>query len=177
MILLKSLVDIKAGKNAQRVKDDKPIDPYNVLDFTEDYYHMQDASGMEDVIYYQNPAMDRVPAQATVISPQHRDKFINLSFATIHIKHGDLHPLYLCYLLNCSHKIERQFAKLTQGSVIARMSASVLQDIQLALPNMQTQERIGRTYAAVVHETYLERLQATNKMQGVIAFLRKMDEN
>lgn len=179
MVFLGDIAEIVGGKNGYRARMEGTQPLYTKADFDDDYHRMKLSTGSRTIIYYQTPPASEASAlpsvRAALLSDANRGKVIYQAFAEIRLWNEAVHPLYLCYLLNCSQAVERQRQMLNQGSVIARMFAGSLKDIQIELPDLDTQAQIGTVYATAVYQAYLETQQAEQMMQGVVAILRKME--
>lgn len=178
MFFLGDIAEITGGKNGYRARMEGTQSIYTKADFDDDYHHMKLSANSQTIIYYQTPPAETsaLPSvRAALLSDTNRHKIIYQAFAEIQLHDEGVYPLYLCYLLNCSQAVERQRQMLNQGSVIARMFASSLKDIQIELPEREIQEQIGTVYATAVYQAYLETQQAEQMMQGIISVLRKLE--
>ena len=108
---------------------------------------------------------------ATIIADSNKDKFISQVFSIMKVNTEKLNPWYLCYLLNESDIIARQCNVLLQGSVIARLSAYQLKQMQIPLPPVEEQERIGKLYSTALYQYYLETTISGKKLQGILSLL------
>lgn len=179
MVFLGDIAEIVGGKNGYRARMEGQQVLYTKADFDDDYYHMKLSADSRTIIYYQTPPASEDSAlpsvRAALLSETNRGKVIYQAFAEIRLVREDVHPLYLCYLLNCSQAVERQRQMLNQGSVITRMFTGILKDMQIELPSLDTQAQIGTVYATAVYQAYLETQQARHTLQGVISLLRRLE--
>ena len=86
-----------------------------------------------------------------------------------------LNPWYLCYLLNESDIVAKQCNVLLQGSVITRLSAHQLKQMQIPFIPMAEQEKLGRLYSTALYQYYLETTRATMKLQGILSILHDIE--
>lgn len=169
MILLGEVADIMSGYNIVRLSEEDQERKYSNADFEHDFYQMKLASPSNDIIYRQSVAAHNM--LATIISDENKDKFISQVFSIMKIDRKKLNPWYLCYLLNESDIIAKQCNVLLQGSVIARLSAHQLKQMQIPAIPMAEQEKLGRLYGTALYQYYLETTRTTMKLQGILSIL------
>lgn len=169
MILLGEAADIVSGYNIVRLSEEDQERKYSNADFEHDFYQMKLASPSNDIIYRQSVAAHNM--SATIISDENKDKFISQVFSIMKIDRKKLNPWYLCYLLNESDIIAKQCNVLLQGSVIARLSAHQLKQMQIPVISMNEQEKLGRLYVTALYQYYLETTRTTMKLQGILSIL------
>lgn len=169
MILLGEVADIVSGYNIMRLSEKDQERKYSNADFEHDFYRMKLASPSNDIIYRQSMATHNM--SATIIADKHKDKFISQVFSIMKIDREKLNPWYLCYLLNESDIVAKQCNVLLQGSVITRLSAHQLKQMQIPVIPMAEQEKLGRLYSTALYQYYLETTRATMKLQGILSIL------
>lgn len=169
MITLGEVADIVSGYNVARLSEADQDRKYSNADFEHDFYQMKLASPSNPIIYRQSMAEHNM--SATIIADDNQDKFISQVFSIMKVNTEKLNPWYLCYLLNESDIIARQCNVLLQGSVIARLSAYQLKQMQIPLPPVEEQERIGKLYATALYQYYLETTISGKKLQGILSLL------
>ena len=174
MIKLGSIADIVSGRNVARLPESEKSKKYTNADFESDFYRMKLASPTSSIIYQQSSTAPHMVA--TILSDENKNKFISQVFSIIKVDTTKVNPWYLCYLLNQSRQLKRQYSILLQGSVIARLSAQQLKQVEIELPYRDKQEKIGTMYATALYQHYLEVLHADSKLKGIMAILRNMQE-
>lgn len=174
MIQLGELAEIEAGANVMRLPESQQDRKYSNADFEYDFYHMKMSSPENKIIYRQSVSEQH--QTAAIISERNREKIVSQMFAIIKADLNRLDPWYLCYMLNESDILERQYLLQSQGSVLVRLSSHAIKQLRIPLPEMTVQKRIGRLYATALYQHYLETTKANQKMQGILTILRDMEE-
>lgn len=174
MVQLGELAEIVSGSNIVRLSESQQDRKYTTADFEHDFYTMKLANPQNAIIYQQSSSMPHM--SAAILSDANKEKVISQIFAIIRIDVSRLNSWYLCYLLNQSQMIAHQYNKWLQGSVIVRFSAKLMKDVKIPLPDMTVQQNIGKLYATALYQNYLEVMQANRRLDGVLSFLRDMDE-
>ncbi|MGO5131859.1 restriction endonuclease subunit S [Mitsuokella jalaludinii] len=174
MIQLGKLAEIVSGSNIVRLSESQQDRKYTMKDFEHDFYTMKLADPKNAIIYQQSSSMPHV--SAAILSDANKEKVISQIFAIIRIDVSRLDPWYLCYLLNQSQKIAQQCSRCLQGSVIARLSAQQMKHVEIPLPDMNMQKKMGKLYATALYQHYLEVMQANRKLDGILSVLRDIDE-
>lgn len=175
MVLLGDLADIVSGQNVARLSAADQDRKYTNADFERDFYRMKLATLTNPIIYRQPGSSESMAA--AIISDDNRGKFISQVFAILDIDTKRLHPAYLCYLLNESDDISRQSRILLQGSVIVRLSAQQLKQIEIPLMAMADQERLGQMYVTALYQQYLEREKTELKFQALRGLLHDWEKS
>ena len=174
MIQLGDLSKIVAGRNIYRLPESEKDRVYTMAEFEDDYYQMKLAPRENEIIYQQSGTLPHI--YAAVLSEAHRQKIISQIFSIIRVDATRLDPWYLCYQLNESQKIAEQSYAAVQGSVIRRYTAKELRELKIPLPPLLTQQQIGRIYVTALYQKYLANKQAEQRLAGVLAILRDVDE-
>lgn len=175
MVLLGDLAEIVSGQNVARLSAADQDRKYTNADFERDFYRMKLAALTNPIIYRQPGSSESMAA--AIISNDNRGKLISQVFAILDIDTARLHPAYLCYLLNESDDISRQSRILLQGSVIVRLSAQQLKQIEIPLIAMADQERLGRLYVMALYQHYLERQKTELKFQAIRGLLHDLEKD
>lgn len=168
MIRLGDVADIVSGYNIARLSSEEQKQKYSNDDFEHDFYRMKLAAPTNDIIYRQSISCNM---SATIISDENRDKCISQVFSIMKVDTKKINLWYLCYLLNESSEIVRQCHVLLQGSVIVRLSAQQLKQIEIPIISLQEQEKMGRLYVTALYQYMLEMTQANQKLQGICRLL------
>ena len=66
---------------------------------------------------------------------------------------------------------------LLQGSVIVRLSAQQLKQIEIPLLSMEDQERLGQMYVTALYQQYLEREKTELKFQALRGLLHDWEKS
>lgn len=165
MIRLGEVADIVSGYNVVRLSDEEQKRKYSNDNFEHDFYRMKLAAPTNDIIYRQSIS-DR-NMSATIISNENKDKRISQVFSIMKVDTQKINLWYLCYLLNESDEIARQSSVLLQGSVIARLSAQQLKQIEIPVIPLEKQEKLGWLYVTALYQYELEMTKAKMKLQGI----------
>lgn len=173
MIELGSVSEIVSGFNVARLPINERDRRYSNADFEHDFYRMKLADSSNSIIYRQASGSSHM--SAAILSDENKDKFISQAFSIMKVNQERLNPWYLCWLLNESKNIEKQFSIRLQGSVITRLSAQQLKQVEIALPSMDEQEKIGKLYATALYQFHLETTHATHKLNGILSVLKKVN--
>ncbi len=87
-----------------------------------------------------------ISGQGALVSKKHTGYLFTQNFVKIE-PHKDVSKKYLLYLLNENTKVKKQIELKLQGSMVRKVTISVLKDIVLpVLPNFEKQELIGSLY-------------------------------
>lgn len=174
MVQLGELAEIVSGSNIVRLSENQQERKYTMTDFEHDFYTMKFADPQSAIIYQQSSTMPHM--LAALLSEQNKEKIISQIFSIIQIDTAQIDPWYLCYVLNHSQGVARQHNRSSQGSVLGRLSASLLKEIRIPQVEMTQQRQMGQLYATALYQHYLEVMQANRKLDGVLSVLRDMDE-
>lgn len=174
MVQLGELAEIVSGSNIVRLSESQQERKYTMMDFEHDFYTMKFANPQRAIIYQQSNSVPHM--SATILSDQNKEKIISQIFSIIRIDTSRLDPWYLCYILNRSQDIARQHHRVSQGSVLGRLAAYLVKDIEIPQIGMTKQKQMGQLYATALYQNYLEIMQANRRLEGVLSVLRDMDE-
>lgn len=84
-------------------------------------------------------------------------------------------PRYLCYLLNESDAIKKQMAVSMQGSTVRKLTPAILKALDVDLPSMETQRKIGKAYLTIKKRTALARQQTELEQVLYLAVVKQYD--
>lgn len=171
MIQFGELAEIKSGKNTIRLDDQERKHLYGISDFNNDFYNMYLSSPTNDIIYHQTLTDSKMVA--TLISDDNQNKTINQAFAIIKVDYTKIDPYFLCYLLNESQVVHKQYSYLNQGTVIGRLSPQVLKVIKFELPPLNVQKKIGSLYALAIYNKHLKTKQADVELRVILSSIRR----
>lgn len=145
---LNELVKIESGINSVRVKDQNytlyTIEDVNYdLGHGEDYQH--DKARGKSITARGDVVINTVSNLASVVHSKNAGKMLNQIFLRLNILDENvLDSWYLCYLLNKSEYIRYQEAAIMDGSVIRKLTKANLEDLEINLPEIADQKKIGK---------------------------------
>ncbi|MFL0252928.1 restriction endonuclease subunit S [Clostridium neuense] len=84
--------------------------------------------------------------KALVIGDQNKGKLITSNFAIIEFNKNIIDPFYFSWYFNEHPKIEKQLRVAMQGSIIRALSIQMLRELDITVPSLEKQEKIGRLY-------------------------------
>lgn len=91
---------------------------------------------------------------ASVVSKNNQDRIMTQALMKIE-PNDQFDKWYLCYLLNESNEIKRQEMKNMEGTVIKRLTARLVKNLDINAVNINEQKRIGDIYRHALKEKYL----------------------
>lgn len=173
MVRLGDMAEIVSGYNVARLPATNQVKKYTNADFEHDFYRMKLAAPTNDIIYRQS--LSGSNTSATIISDENKDKFISQVFSIMKLNTEKVNPWYLCFLLNESDVVARQCSILLQGSVITRLSAHQLKQIEIPIIPLSEQQKLGRLYVTALYYYHLEVTAAEMKLQGIRRILHDQE--
>lgn len=84
--------------------------------------------------------------KALVIGEQNKEKLITSNFAIIEFNKNIIDPFYFSWYFNEHPKIGKQLRVAMQGSIIRALSIQMLRELDIYVPSLETQKKIGRLY-------------------------------
>lgn len=108
------------------------------------------------------------PHSAGKVIPQH---IVKLTFTNC----GD--NWYLCYLLNEAQSIKRQLYSTMEGTVLRRVTLTSFKQLELNLPALSKQQKIGELYRLLLIKEGLQKERQEKEKQVIISLLNKNDIN
>lgn len=94
----------------------------------------------------------REPNIAVYIDKDYKDTIISSLAAIVRTKSENINPLYLVSYLNSSY-IKKQL--YSQGSVVSMLNIKFIEDLEIILPPIQTQEKVAEIQALSYKEINL----------------------
>jgi restriction endonuclease S subunit len=94
----------------------------------------------------------REPNIAVYIDKDYKDTIISSLAAIVRTKSENINPLYLVSYLNSSY-IKKQL--YSQGSVVSMLNIKFIEDLEIILPPIQTQEKVAEIQALSYKEVNL----------------------
>jgi|SRR5690625_2638373 len=187
---LEDIVTVKVGRNISRVneKNDLTLDTYtyeNLMDDLDglflnsnDSYDSINSSEQDNHLSKSGEVVfSFVSSKAAIVSDVNKGKIINQNFAKLIIEHKQVDHRYLCYALNESHAMKKQMAISMQGSTVRKLTPAILKSLDMKLPSMEKQERIGKAYLNVKKRQSLARKQMDLEEILYLEVLKQMDQS
>ncbi|WP_099188517.1 restriction endonuclease subunit S [Tepidibacter mesophilus] len=84
--------------------------------------------------------------KAMVVGEKHIGKIIPSNFAYIQLDNKKIDPMYFTWYFNEHPKIQKQLQIAIQGSIIRALSVQMLRALELWLPSLEEQQKIGKIY-------------------------------
>jgi hypothetical protein len=84
--------------------------------------------------------------KAMVINEAHSNKLITSNFAVIEFDESKIDPFYFTWYFNEHHEIQKQLAIAMQGTIIRALSIQMLRELEVPLPQLDVQMKIGKVY-------------------------------
>lgn len=181
---LGNLTDIKVGINSSRItasnrepqlysSDDLQVDlGSGVTTINSTHYNINDDTCIGDVV------TSLVGNQlTTVISEINQGKTLNQNFAKISFDYNQIDPYYLCYLLNIDTDVQKQKETLKQGTNVPKLKPQMLREIDITLPTLSEQAKIGRIYFLALQRQKLAQQLATQEFNITLELLKKIQKN
>lgn len=84
--------------------------------------------------------------KAIVVDISHQDEIIPSNFAYIEVNKNKLDPYYFTWYFNEHPSVRKQLTIVMQGSIIRALSVQMLRELEVILPPMDMQYKIGRIY-------------------------------
>ena len=178
---LNKLVKIESGINSVRVKDQNytlyTIEDVNYdLGHGEDYQH--DKASGKSITAKGDVVINTVSNLASVVHSRNAGKMLNQIFLRLNIlDENTLDPWYLCYLLNKSEYIMYQEAAIMDGSVIRKLTKANLEDLEINLPEIADQKKMGEAYKEIMKKYTLAMEKAELERDLYLQMLGEKDLN
>lgn len=178
---LNELVKIESGINSVRVKDQNytlyTIEDVNYdLGHGEDYQH--DKASGKSITARGDIVINTVSNLASVVHSRNAGKMLNQIFLRLNIlDENTLDTWYLCYLLNKSEYIRYQEAAIMDGSVIRKLTKANLEDLEINLPGVVDQKKMGEAYKEIMKKYTLAMEKAELEKDLYLQMLGEKDLN
>jgi len=186
---LEDLVTVKIGRNLSRgnEKNDLTLVSYSYEDLMNDlegsFLDSKASSYSRNTNYtesYLSSAGDVVfsfvSSKAGIVSDLNQGKIINQNFAKLIIEHDQLDSSYLCYALNESSSMKKQMAISMQGSTVPKLSPANLKELEIKLPTLEKQQKIGEAYFFFRKRQALAKKQIELEEQLYLEVLKQLDQ-
>lgn len=84
--------------------------------------------------------------KSIVINENHNNKLITSNFAMIEFDESKVDPFYFTWYFNEHPEIQKQLTIAMQGTIIRALSIQMLRGLDIPLPPLSIQRKIGRMY-------------------------------
>ncbi|WP_297418861.1 restriction endonuclease subunit S [Clostridium sp.] len=84
--------------------------------------------------------------KSIVINENHNNKLITSNFAMIEFDENKIDPFYFIWYFNEHPEIQKQLTIAMQGTIIRALSIQMLRGLDIPLPPLDIQRKIGRMY-------------------------------
>jgi len=181
---LSEIVDMTAGLNTTRLTLEQKENMYSVMDLQNDLEQADgvitlkpDGSEPDYILKTGDFVISLIRGQAAIVSSRNTGRYINANFIKCKFDHSQLDPWYLCYLLNDSSEVSQQRTMLQQNSFsgLYRITAALIGQLDLNLPDIDRQKQAGRIYKSMLRTKYLMDQQSEQIRQITLQFIRRMD--
>lgn len=98
---------------------------------------------------------------------------LNQNFAKITFDIKQVNPYYLSYLLNEAIDVKKQKLILKQGSIVPKITPQMLREIEITLPSLAAQEKIGKLYYLALQRQHLTQLLSEQEFKYTLALLNQ----
>ena len=183
------LIQVKIGRNLSRgsVKDNISLVPYSYEDLINDLdglfldsqvsTNSRNSNQKESYLSYPGEILfSFVSSKAGIVSKMNQGKIINQNFAKLIINHNYLDSKYLCFVLNESYSMKKQMAISMQGTNVPKLTPSILKDLEIEVPSMEKQKKIGKAYFILRKRQALAKKQLDLEEQLCLEVLKKLEQ-
>lgn len=84
--------------------------------------------------------------KAMVIDETHKEKLITSNFAIVEFDESKIDPFYFTWYFNEHPEIQKQLTIAMQGTIIRALSVQMLRELEVPMPPLDVQSKIGRMY-------------------------------
>lgn len=114
---------------------------------------------------------------ASIVTLKSEGKMMNQSMMKIKVDPKEIDPWYLCFLLNESDDIKKQERERMEGTVVKRITAKLIKDLEIKLLEINVQRRIGSIYRKALLNKNLILKKARNSYNATIQVLQDIEED
>lgn len=161
-MLISEIVKAKTGINLTRDAAKYPDSLlYNTADMEDDLFQKDsDASlslgnAFQETLKEGDLVLGLVNHRAAVVGHGNAGKILKNQFAKCEYDSSSLDPWYFCYYINESEEFRMLLATKLNGSIVKQMTLSSLADLLIVVPQIETQQKIGRLYRRLCRLGYL----------------------
>ena len=161
-MLISEIVKAKTGINLTRDAAKYPDSLlYSTADMEDDLFQKDsDASislgnAFQETLKEGDLVLGLVNHRAAVVGHRNAGKILKNQFAKCEYDSSSLDPWYFCYYINESEEFRVMLATKLNGSTIKQMTLSSLANLLIVVPQIETQQKIGRLYRSLCRLEYL----------------------
>lgn len=161
---LSEIAELSLGTNPSRVKD---VPLYTQEDLELSLIHCREPNGFI-ISLFTNKASPK--------GDEKTGKVLTSNFVECNVDTNVLDPFYFCYLFNEDKDIKEQISKMHLMSTVAsvkRIPVQALAQLEVELPDIETQRAIGRTYHEAIKLKHLMNKQAENLFTATMEIINK----
>lgn len=81
-----------------------------------------------------------------VVDNKHKGKIVPSNFAYIELDRSKIEPYYFSWYFNEHPNIRRHLGIMTQGSALRTLTVQMLRELEIPIPSLELQQKIGRVY-------------------------------
>ena len=161
-MLISEIVKAKTGINLTRDAAKYPDSLlYSTADMEDDLFQKDsDASlslgnAFQETLKEGDLVLGLVNHRAAVVGHGNAGKILKNQFAKCEYDSSSLDPWYFCYYINESEEFRMMLATKLNGSIVKQMTLSSLANLLIVVPQIETQQKIGRLYRSLCRLGYL----------------------
>lgn len=161
---ISEIAELSLGANPSRVKD-VPIYTQDDLEYW--LIHCREPNGFI-ISLFANKAAPK--------GNEKTGKVLTSNFVECNVDTNVLDPMYFCYLFNEDKDVKEQISKMHLMSTVAsvkRIPVQELSQLEIELPNIETQRKIGKTYHEAIKLKYLMNKQAEDLFTATMEIINK----
>lgn len=161
---LSELTELSLGVNPSRVKD---VPVYTQEDLEYWLIHCREPNGF---------IISLINNKAAPTGYEKTGKVLTSNYLECIVDTNVLNPLYFCYLFNENKDIKTQIEKMHQMSTIAsvkRIPVQALSQLEIELPDINEQRKIGKIYQEALKLKYLINKQADDLFTATMEIISK----
>lgn len=113
--------------------------------------------------------------RAAVVSDVTKGLGMAQNFIKIEVDNKNVYNWYLCYKLNESDEVARQFFANSDGSVVRRTRPSTIKNLKVSFPDYQEQVKIGEAYRHMLLMLHAEKLRIEKIQASTLQVLKQVD--
>jgi hypothetical protein len=164
---LDEVITFTLGKNPTRMREESTV--YSLEDFESDLHCEQQQGDAAQCI------LNLIKSKVAPVSVQNANKCITSNFLYCNFDEQILDRWYFCYQFNEGKELEQQIAMFHQGTTLCvkKLNVKTIGELQIKLPDIETQRKIGRLYKQSLIQQRLLRKQA----EEIQTFTRTIIEN
>lgn len=175
---LKNISKIKVGLNSREMLKHNR-NKYTAENLEEDLlagYKKEDKQDSSDDAITQGGDLvfNLMTKKAAVVSLKNSQKILSQIYLKIVIDYKIIDPWFLCFILNESSDVKHQFHKIMEGTVLKRITKNNLETINIDLPDINIQKKIGAIYRLYLKQIKL--IKKKNELEKIFLYtsLKKM---